>query len=79
MIGRTVMLVVIGLAGVVVSAPPPPPLATPRPDLVALTQDYWHWKTQDYPQFATQVSRRKKGHCSKERNLFVAVANPSKY
>ncbi|KAK3859481.1 hypothetical protein Pcinc_034411 [Petrolisthes cinctipes] len=37
------------------SDPPPLPHPTPRPDLLALTQDYWHWKTQDYPQFATQV------------------------
>ncbi|KAG0711015.1 hypothetical protein GWK47_021585 [Chionoecetes opilio] len=48
--------VVMVVAGLVVSTPPPrPPVATPRPDLLALTQDYWHWKTQDYPQFATQV------------------------
>ncbi|XP_063875992.1 uncharacterized protein LOC135108991 [Scylla paramamosain] len=50
-----VVVVVMSLAALVTSAPPPPPLATPRPDLLALTQDYWHWKTQDYPQFATQV------------------------
>ncbi|XP_050716604.1 uncharacterized protein LOC126998670 isoform X2 [Eriocheir sinensis] len=50
-------LVLIGAAGLVlaVPSPPPPPLATPRPELLALFQDYWHWKTQDYPQFATQV------------------------
>ncbi|XP_066964451.1 LOW QUALITY PROTEIN: uncharacterized protein [Macrobrachium rosenbergii] len=29
--------------------------AAPPPDLLALMQDFWHWKTQDFPQFATQV------------------------
>ncbi|XP_037799890.1 uncharacterized protein LOC119594887 [Penaeus monodon] len=36
-------------------APSPLDHSTPTPDLLALTQDFWHWKTQDYPQFATQV------------------------
>nr|XP_053629733.1 LOW QUALITY PROTEIN: uncharacterized protein LOC128686732 [Cherax quadricarinatus] len=40
---------------VVVVAPVPVPHPTPTPDLLTLTQDYWHWKTQDYPQFATHV------------------------
>ncbi|MPC25319.1 hypothetical protein E2C01_018425 [Portunus trituberculatus] len=56
-VAAAVVAVVVGLAAIVTSAPPPPPLATPRPDLLALTQDYWHWKTQDYPQFATQDYR----------------------
>ncbi|KAK7070220.1 hypothetical protein SK128_013202 [Halocaridina rubra] len=34
---------------------PPLPQLAPPPDFLALTQDYWHWKTQDFPQFATQV------------------------
>lgn len=51
------MMMWCGVAVVVAPAPPPLPHPTPRPDLLALTQDYWHWKTQDYPQFATVVSR----------------------
>ncbi|XP_042232049.1 uncharacterized protein LOC121872964 isoform X2 [Homarus americanus] len=50
-----VMVVFGGLRGVVAPVPPPLPHPTPRPDLLTLTQDYWHWKTQDYPQFATEV------------------------
>lgn len=44
-----------GMGGVWVAPSPPLDHAPPTPDLLALTQDFWHWKTQDYPQFATQV------------------------
>ncbi|XP_063875993.1 uncharacterized protein LOC135108992 [Scylla paramamosain] len=33
----------------------PPPLATPSADLLALSKDYWNWKTQEFPQFSTQL------------------------
>ncbi|XP_063599808.1 uncharacterized protein LOC134776085 [Penaeus indicus] len=42
------------MGGVWVAASPTLTHSTPTPDLLALTQDFWHWKTQDYPQFATQ-------------------------
>lgn len=74
-IGPTVMLVAVGLAGLVAPAPPPPPLATPRPDLLALTQDYWHWKTQDYPQFATQVSLSNEALSSDVHNIVRAYGD----
>ncbi|XP_042890977.1 uncharacterized protein LOC122265649 [Penaeus japonicus] len=44
-----------GMGGVWVAPSPPLDHSSPTPDLLALTQDFWHWKTQDYPQFATQV------------------------
>ncbi|XP_045618072.1 uncharacterized protein [Procambarus clarkii] len=53
MVVMVMVMVVMGPVGVV--APVPLPHPTPRPDLLALTQDYWHWKTQDFPQFATTV------------------------
>lgn len=52
-------LVVLSSVGLREATParslPPLPHSAPPPDLLALTQDFWHWKTQDYPQFATQV------------------------
>ncbi|XP_076055407.1 uncharacterized protein LOC143033796 isoform X2 [Oratosquilla oratoria] len=47
----SLFLLLWGLAGALPpSAPPPTP-----PDLLTLFQDFWHWKTQDYPQFATSL------------------------
>ncbi|KAK8399254.1 hypothetical protein O3P69_003399 [Scylla paramamosain] len=56
------VLFVVFLARLMTSAsiPPsftttPPPLAKPSADLLALSKDYWNWKTQEFPQFSTQL------------------------
>ncbi|MPC45661.1 hypothetical protein E2C01_039367 [Portunus trituberculatus] len=55
-----VLVVLVARAMTCASTPPSLtttsiPLSTPSADLLALCQDYWQWKTQEFPQFSTQV------------------------
>ncbi|XP_045130033.1 uncharacterized protein LOC123515490 isoform X2 [Portunus trituberculatus] len=55
-----VLVVLVARAMTCASTPPSLtttsiPLSTPSADLLALCQDYWQWKTQEFPQFSTQL------------------------
>ena len=51
-----VAVLVVGLAGLMTSALPSVPIGSARAELLTLCQDFWDWRTQEFPYFSTLVS-----------------------
>uniref|UniRef100_A0A0P4WH25 DUF885 domain-containing protein n=1 Tax=Scylla olivacea TaxID=85551 RepID=A0A0P4WH25_SCYOL len=54
-IGVVVLVLVVSLAGLMTSALPPPPIGSALAELLTLSEDYWEWKTQEFPYFSTML------------------------
>ncbi|XP_045130031.1 uncharacterized protein LOC123515489 [Portunus trituberculatus] len=50
-----VAVLVVSLAGLMTSALPSVPIGSARAELLTLSQDYWDWKTQEFPYFSTML------------------------